>query len=269
MDFLQILLLGIVQGISEWLPISSKTLDTFLFLSMGGQPSQSVAVLLYLHLGTLVAATIYFRHKLWEMAKELLSVRAIDDLKKDKFTFYLFALAGTGVVGLPLYLLQKYFLSDISASMLFVVMGVGLLVTSALLFVQKGKVHEKKATEAGWFDGLVCGAFQGLSALPGISRSGTSTTGLILRKFEPDAAFELSFILSIPSVIGAELVLYLLNSSVAIFDPIAGLMLAATSFVFGYLTIGMLIGFAKKVNLAMLALAFALVMIVAGLIGLS
>ncbi|PIT84112.1 hypothetical protein COU37_04980 [Candidatus Micrarchaeota archaeon CG10_big_fil_rev_8_21_14_0_10_45_29] len=291
MDLFSAILLGIVQGVSEWLPISSKTLDAFVFLQfLGGSAQEVIPILLYLHLGTLFSAIIYFRKKIMQIILEFAKIRSIGQFKKSQASFYFFALLGTGIVGIPLLVLQKLYFSSLEAGALYAIMGIGLLLTAALLYLQKKKAHSasglhkqkntingekwakspaKCAKEATIKDGIFTGLFQGLSVLGGLSRSGTTTTALVFAKFEPKAVFELSFILSIPTIMCAEVLFYILDGSFASFDISQGAALALSSFVFGYLTIDALIRLAQRINLAALAAIFGILMVLAGLLQLS
>jgi len=281
MDLLSAILLGIVQGVSEWLPISSKTLDLFVFLQfLEGSESEAIPVLLFLHLGTVFAAILYFRKRILQIASSLLKVRSIPAFLKTEASFYFFALAGTGAVGLPLLAIQSMFLPSIGTGALFAIMGLGLLATAALLHLQKKgegnknlrggeATAEKTAEQTTIKDAILTGLFQGLSVLGGLSRSGTTTTALVLSKFEPKAVFELSFILSIPTILCAEVLFYFLDGSFASYDIGQGATLALSSFVFGYLTIDALIRLAQRINLASLAALFGILMVAAGLLQLS
>jgi len=269
MNMIDIIILGLVQGITEWVPVSSKTQDTFVFLNfLHGDPNSVVPLLLYLHIGTLLAALVYFRKEVAAIAGNLM--KRPTDLKahaKGEVGFLLTSLLFTGIVGVPLLLLEKRLFPTLDASMLFVVMGVGLMATGALLAIRKGSKRRKRA-DVGWKDGVLTGLLQGFSVLPGISRSGTSTTGLIWRGFDSESSFHLSFLLSIPTVIVAELFLYV-NGSLAAFPITDGIMLALSSFVFGYLTIGALLKVVKRINLAYVALALGVIIVAAGMIGAS
>lgn len=273
MDLISILVLGLVQGIAEWLPISSKTLDSVVYLSLfHGERSAVVPLLLWLHIGTVAAAMIYFRKEIgqlmmrgWAGKHEPLKLLA------SEYGFFLSALAMTTLVGVPLLLLQKRLLPQLDASLLMVVMGAGLLFTAFLLYSQKGKIQNRPTHACTWKDGLLVGALQGFSTLPGVSRSGTSTTGLVWRGFSSLSAFELSFLLSIPTVMGGEILLWGYDfmqagpSSFGALPLLDGLLLALTSFIIGFVTIGALLKLARRINLWQLAGAFGLLMLGVGL----
>ena len=267
MDLLSILLLGLVQGVTEWVPVSSKTQDTLVYLSvLHGNPSLVVPILLYLHLGTFFAAILYFRTDLRDMLKEFrekpLDVRAH---LQGRPGFLFTALFFTGIVGIPILLLEKRYLASMDAGILFAVMGIGLVVTGIFLLTHR-KPRLRGVGEATWRDGVLTGLLQGLSTLPGISRSGTSTSGLIWRGFDSEASFHLSFLLSIPTVLLAEMVFYIGGSLFAL-PPSDGLLLALVSFVFGYLTIDAVLRIVKRVNLAYVALGMGIIIIIVGLVG--
>lgn len=267
MDILSIIILGIVQGITEWIPVSSKTQDTFVYLKMlNGDPSSVIAILLYLHIGTVLAAIIYFRKEIASLVSSYMQ-RPLDIKAhaNGKIGFLIAALAGTGIVGLPLLLIEKKFMPNLSGGLLFAAMGLGLLVTGFLLLNQKG-AKSRDAGSVDWKDGIFTGLLQGLSILPGISRAGTSTTGLVWRGFDSESSFNLSFLLSIPTVVFAELIFYI-GGSVATFPVTDGILLAASSFVFGYLSLDIILRVVKKTNLAYVVFALGLLMIVAGLLG--
>jgi len=157
-------------------------------------------------------------------------------------------------------LVLKFVLPALNASALLIVMGAGLVLTGFLLTSQH-KNKWRSADSATWKDGVLTGLLQGLAALPGVSRAGTSTTGLIWRGFDAESSFHLSFLLSIPTVFLTEVVFWIWQGGVSALPVLDGLLLAAASFVFGYFTIGALIRAAHKLNVDYLAFAFGLMMI--------
>ena len=254
MDFFSILLLGLVQGITEWVPVSSKTQVSLVYLQfLKGSPDLVLPILLYVHLGTLLAATIYFRKELADIIKEILAAPySKKTYSHGRPGFIVSALFFTGLVGFPILYLEKKMLPSLNGAGLYLLMGAGLIFTGFLLLTQK-KHHYKKQESVGFVDGIITGLMQGLSTLPGVSRSGTTSTALIWRSFDSESAFNLSFLLSIPTVAVTEVVLNLgdITSNLPLAD---GIGLAAVSFVFGYLTLDAILRLVKKINLAYLTL---------------
>jgi len=273
MDLISILILGLTQGITEWVPISSKTQDTLVYLKLlNGDPSSLVPILLFLHLGTLFAAMIYFRKEIIELILQVLKQPlAFKEHSETRVGFIFTSLLFTGIVGVPILLMEKKFFPSLDGTALFALMGAGLLVTGFLLLNQKG-TNKRKTEDANWKDGILTGVLQGISTLPGVSRSGTSATALIWRGFDSGSSFQLSFLLSIPTVIIAEIILYLgdlfFSATGMISFPIQdAVLLAASSFVFGYLTLDAVLRIVKRVNLAYVAFAMGLIIIAAALLG--
>ncbi|MFA6328177.1 MAG: undecaprenyl-diphosphate phosphatase [Candidatus Micrarchaeia archaeon] len=274
MDILQAIILGIVQAVTEWLPLSSKSMDTLVYTSVfNGSLENVVPVLLFLHIGTLCAAAIYFRKEIFGIAREFLSAPLdIERHKNGKVGFLAVAILFTGIVGVPILLIEKFLLPSLSMSLLFSLMGAGLILTGFMLTTHK-KDRWRTAGSASWKDGVLTGALQGLSTIPGVSRAGCTTTGLIWRGFDSESAFRLSFLLSIPTVLIAEMVVWgaqmLLGNTVAPLPLADGLMLSASSFVFGYATIGVLLKLAHRINVASLAFIFGIMMLIFGIMGIG
>ena len=274
MDILQIIILGLVQAITEWLPLSSKTMDALAYTRIfGGSLDNVVPLLLFLHIGTLCAAAIYFRREIAIVAREFLSAPLdIERHKRGKVGFLATAILFTGIVGVPILIIEKFLLPSLSMSLLFSLMGAGLILTGFLLTTHK-KNRWRTTEAASWKDGILTGALQGLSTIPGVSRAGCSTTGLIWRGFDAESAFHLSFLLSIPTVFIAEMVVWgaqmFSGNSVASMPLSDGIALALSSFVFGYITIDVLLKVAHRINVASLAFIFGIMMLIFGLIGIG
>ena len=268
MDIFQIIVLGLIQAITEWIPLSSKTMDALAYLQFfNGEPEKLVSVLLFLHLGTLLASAIYFRREIAIFAKGFLSSPTNIRLQsKSRAGFLISALVMTGIVGVPLLAIEYFLLPNMDGGLLLSVVGAGLVLTGFLLSTQH-KHRWRTVESATWEDGIMVGAMQGLSTLPGVSRAGTTTTALIWKGFDAENSFRLSFLLSIPTVFCAEIALWAFQGGVSAVPVEEGLVLAGSSFFFGYLTIGALINIAQKINVASLAFIFGIIMLVAGLIG--
>ena len=210
MTFLSSFLLGLVQGIAEFLPISSSghlaIAQNLLGMSDAGTVPEFFDVLL--HLGTLVAVFVAYWADIKDMVLEF--CRGAGDLIHHSTPnpvpparrLILLIILGT----LPLFVVLpvKDAVQGLSNSMAFI--GAALIVTGVLLFVsdrvKKGRKNERTAT---WLDVLIVGIGQAIATMPGISRSGmTITTGCFVG-FERKFAVRFSFLLSIPAVLGANI----------------------------------------------------------------
>ena len=210
MTFLSSFLLGLVQGIAEFLPISSSghlaIAQNLLGMSDAGTVPEFFDVLL--HLGTLVAVFVAYWADIKDMVLEFF--RGAGDLIHHSTPnpvpparrLILLIILGT----LPLFVVLpvKDAVQGLSNSMAFI--GAALIVTGVLLFVsdrvKKGRKNERTAT---WLDVLIVGIGQAIVTMPGISRSGmTITTGCFVG-FERKFAVRFSFLLSIPAVLGANI----------------------------------------------------------------
>jgi undecaprenyl-diphosphatase len=135
-DLFSIIVLVLVQGITEWIPISSKTQVTLVYLQfLGGNPSLVIPILLYSHLGTLFAASIYFRKEIIAIFDAILSNPFnYRTYATGKTGFLITALLFTGLAGIPILYIEKTTLPCLNGSFIFVLMGIGLILTGFLLF---------------------------------------------------------------------------------------------------------------------------------------
>ncbi|MCM8791680.1 MAG: undecaprenyl-diphosphate phosphatase [Candidatus Omnitrophica bacterium] len=181
------LILGVIQGLTEFLPISSSGHLLIAQKIMRFNGGYGLGLIIFAHLGTLLVLFSYF----FKEIKELL--RSIELLK---YTF--FATLITGIEGL---FFKKYFefLFDFYEVVKFtlIVNGFFILLASFLCrdFKERSSFRLKEA--------LGFGIVQGLSVIPGISRSGITISYLLLKKFDIESAFKLSFLTGIPAILGA------------------------------------------------------------------
>ena len=210
MTYLKAFLLGLVQGVAEFLPISSSghlaIARNLLNMEGAGDIPEFFDVLL--HLGTLVAVFAAYWHEICDMVVELF--RGIGDLVHRTTPtpvpparrLILLIIVGT----LPLFAVLpiRKAVQGLSDNMFFV--GGALIFTGLLLFVcdgvRKGRKTERSAT---WLDALLVGMGQALATLPGVSRSGMTITAGCFVGYERRFAVRFSFLLSIPAVLGANI----------------------------------------------------------------
>lgn len=268
------LILGIVQGISEWLPISSKTqimiASTFLLhLNF----SQAYALGLFLEGGTFLAAVIYFRKELYKVIRALF---ARSDTQGRLLLKYLFVVTVvTAIIAVPIYKLISSLITGPEIGIPMIALGIILLVDWLLLKFSKGRhALNRSLADLSLVDLILIGIAQGISALPGVSRSGTTISAMLLLKVKPDEAFRLSFFALILASIGATLVTLLFSppelSSVeaslpALYIGIAMILSTVISLVF----MDALIKFAKSSRVTTLVFLLGVIAILSGLISLA
>lgn len=246
-DFVQGLILGAVQGVTEWLPISSEGVNTLVQINLFDEPvPEAIAISIWLHLGTLLAAIVYFRRELWILIHRFLGyVTGTPEGRRFNLnvpiSFLVISTLLTGVLGAPLFV---YGLNEkeIPAMEMTMIIGGLLIVTGILQRFTAGFAASR--TRPGTKDAVLLGAVQALSVFPGLSRSGLTVSAFLFRGYEAIQAIRLSFLMSIPVVLAAEIGLGLIDGIK--FNPVvvAGVL---TAFVFGLLTISLLIRIATRV----------------------
>lgn len=200
--------LGLVQGVAEFLPISSSGhLAIFqVFFHMENVEETQLLFNVLLHLGTLVAVCIVYRQEIWEILRELWGM-VRGKRRKDAPNVPMQRLILLAIVScLPLLAVPfvSDFLAVLNTNTLFI--GLALLATGGLLYIS-GKVASGRKTEkdATVLDALWVGLVQLVAVLPGISRSGSTITGGLFRGFDREFAVRYSFLLSIPTIVGANI----------------------------------------------------------------
>lgn len=253
----EIITLGIIQGIAEWLPVSSEGLIALAQLNFFGASGIGtiVQLALFLHFGTMAAALVYFWKDIAGLARSLFWWRNAGAKDRALLKFFIVATIVSGALG---FLLLKGLVVvgsfvDSSARVFTGFIGFLLLVTALLQF-QKKNFAERDRGDMTLADGILLGVAQGLAVLPGLSRSGLTVAVLLFRGVKGDAAFALSFLLSIPIVFLGNI---LLNVHTDFFRPIFLIGLFA-SFTFGLLTIHALLKFAEKEKIGYVAFVFGL-----------
>ena len=213
MGYFEVFMMAVVQGLSEFLPISSSGHLVFtsalckLFTRAEiTHNSQEVFLDIILHLGTLVAVLIFYRKELFSIMKSLLSSIKTRDFSSNESKLGLYIILGSFVT-----IVIAYPLHDIAEWLVFSPLAVGILLTFTgflLLYSEyiSKNILEKKAT-IDLKTSIMIAIAQGVAALPGFSRSGlTISTGLIMG-LDRNTSARYSFLLSIPIILGAS-VLY-------------------------------------------------------------
>ena len=247
----QAVVLGLLQGVLEWLPVSSQGIVAAVYtLVFGGDADDAVSYSLWLHVGTVPSVLLAFRSEVAAVLRELFTRPAVvaSRLRAGRgpqglTAFLLLATAASAVAGLPLVL----FLDELSeqagaATMIFV--GTALLLTG-FLQLRRPTSGDRNREDLGLRDSLLAGLAQGLSVIPGLSRSGLTVASLLWRGLDRREALVASFLMSVPASLGAAL-LVALRGDVALTAESA--VAAAVAFCAGLATIRALVVVAERVN---------------------
>lgn len=244
---LEAMILGILQGILEWLPISSRgNLVLIMMYFFGLEAEQALNYSIFLHIGTLFAAATYFRKEILALFKVLPSYRFNYSTKENRFISFLFLTTIiTGALGYFLLRLTQE-IAMISGEILIAIIGVALIINGLVQRLSQAQ-GTREPTSLNLKDTLILGFAQAFSAIPGVSRSGITTSSLIFRKFKGEEALKLSFLMSIPAVLAAEIGLGLVEGlpPIGLEEILVSILF---SFTFGLLTIQALTKIARKIR---------------------
>ena len=248
MGFLKAILLGLVQGLTEFLPVSSsghlKLMQYFLKTTETAGGTFDI----FLHLGTLLAVLVYFRVMIWDLISSLFHWKNPVDHPKHRYNRLLVLYLGiaTVVTGV-FYLVFKDTLDSLFAEMKPGLIAVMLIITGALLYISD-LIHTNDipANSMGVGRSMMIGLAQGIAIIPGISRSGTTIAVSLFSGIKRKDAAQFSFLLSIPAILGANISVFSELSSLKaehLFVYLAGFFAAAVS---GYAVISLLIGLIRR-----------------------
>ncbi len=222
MSFLQAIIMGIIQGLTEFLPVSSSGHLALFKILFDVEVDTGILFDVLLHLGTLIAIFIAFYSDIFQMFKEGVDLvvdffknigifvrnvihhsdepyyKLVDSSYRKFIMLVIVSTIPTGIIG--------YVGKDVveAASGILLVPGICLVITSVLLFVSdRAKDGKKTPKNVTYSNAFFIGICQGFATLPGLSRSGTTITACLLSGFNRKFAVKYSFIMSIPAVLGA------------------------------------------------------------------
>lgn len=249
MNFIQAIILGIVQGLTEFLPISSSAHLVIVpyLLNWTIDPARAFVFNVLVQLGTLVAVILYFWSDLVAIFRSVLQgIKEKAPFKEADSRLGWWIVLGTIPAGLAGMFLkdkvEEVFNSPVITAIL--LLGTAILLILAEILAKK----QKNLDQLTWKDSLLVGVFQALAIFPGISRSGATISGGLIKGYTREAAARFSFLLSIPIMLAAGLlsVIDLIKSDFFLdFLPILllGFVIAG---VIGYLSIRWLLNYVKK-----------------------
>jgi undecaprenyl-diphosphatase len=254
LSLIEAIILGIIQGITEFLPISSTGHLTlagkFMGLISEENPEHWTSFIAVIQLGTMISIFVYFWKDLWSIVTEFLQnnlqkrVKFSDQSTNSKLGWMI--ILGT----IPIVVIGLLFKDMIEGALtknLYVISGSLIVLAIILAFAEKTAKFKKNIEDVTLLDSILIGLAQAVALIPGSSRSGTTITGGLLLGLKRDVAARFSFLLSVPAILASGL-LQLKESIGYIHYDLAVNLLVATvvSGISGYLAIDFLLKFLKK-----------------------
>ena len=244
MSFLEAIILGLIQGITEFLPISS-TAHLRVVPALLGWQDPGAAISAVIQLGTLLAVLVYFRNDILRLAKAFFSglvSRKPFGTTDSRLAWWV----GLGTIPVVIAGLALKHSIETSFRSLYVIAASLFLLGLLLLLAEKLSSFRRRMEEMKWWESLIIGVAQALALIPGSSRSGTTITASLFLGYTREAAARFSFLLSIPAVTASGLYeLYELRQELAGsmgFTMIVATFVAAVS---GYIAIEFLLRYLR------------------------
>ncbi len=237
MDFVQILILSIIQGITEFLPISSQS-HLILTSALLGMSDQGLSFDIALHAGSLMAILIYYR-------KEVTKIMSISD---EGIQYLKLIIIGS----IPLPIIGLLFVDIVSENLRTInTIAFMTIVFALLLYFAERRNHENENSFAtlSFFTIIFIGFMQTLAIMPGVSRSGIVITAALLLNYSREDSIKIAFLLSIPAIFMAtvyqSMQLYEVGNIEILNEHLLGMIL---SFIFSYITIHLFISTINKIS---------------------
>ena len=254
MSFLEALFLGIVQGLTEFLPVSSTGHLTIVGKLMGlvsaENPERWTSFIAVIQLGTLLAILIYFWKDLWSIFIAFIKENIVErkkysqqDINSKMGWLIILGSIPVAVIGLGF----KDVIEGAFTKNLYVVATSLIALGLILAFAEKVGKFRREMKDITWKDTLIVGFAQSLALIPGSSRSGTTITAGIFLGLKRETAARFSFLLSVPAILGSGLLEFYSSLEYIQVDGLITLAIATiASAISGYLTIAFLLSFLKK-----------------------
>ena len=252
-SLLDSIIIGFLQGLLEWLPVSSEgNLVIVLVGVFGLSAEETISTAIFLHIGTGLSALVYFRKEVYD----ILIGRTADqaDLRLKLFLITLL----TGLFGFPIYMWLNISLAI--GEILLALTGLALIITG--LIQRQAAQQDQTGSELTWPISLILGTVQGLAIIPGLSRSGLTTSIMLFKNFTGEEAFRISFLMSIPASFAAAFGMMLVDGFTP--DPLAAFS-ALIAAIVGYIAIDALLSLARRISFWKICIGLGAVAVLAWL----
>lgn len=268
---IEYIIIAILQGLFEWLPISSSGQVMIVAVNFFGiPPEEAYSLSIWLHLGTMFAVLLKFKKDYIRIVKSFLPMKFnIEETDIKKRNWLIVGTIGTAITALPLYFIFKFVIVGefmaIHGDLLTLIIAGMLIITGIILLLIKKKFGvktiESVENQNVIKDSFIIGLTQGVAVLPGISRSAITVSTTLIENYEQDSALRLSFLMSVPVVIASIAVdiIFGEGSVFRILNPITIIIITFFSFIVGYASIEILLKIAKRIQFGYFCLLYGII----------
>lgn len=247
------IIIAIVQGVAEILPISSSG-HMIIAQNLLGIEASDLSLEIFLHFGSLIAIFVFFRKKIWAIIRDFF----VYLFKKEERAKNNYKLAWYIIIATIPAAIAGLFLEDIIGKYLknLWIVGLFLLITSCLLYLSTKAKREKELKDLTWKNALVIGLFQCLGLFPGVSRSGSTLVGGASQKVKQTDAADFAFILALPVMLGSAIlsigdISTALSNKTLLIPYLVGFIVTLIT---TYLTITLFFSFIKKKKMSIFSI---------------
>ena len=234
MTIIDALILGLIQGVTEFLPVSSSA-HLFLAHRLLGLQEPRLVFDLILHLGTLIAVIYFLRSEITQIVAALFRSRqslwtSPSDWDRRDIMLVILSSLPTGIIGIMFHEMVESGITFKGVGIRYLILSCGLLLTR-IRFMQKDDPNRIE-----WWEALLIGVVQGLAVFPGLSRAGSTIIFMLVIGIAPSRAVKYSFLISIPAILGGTL-MAMRHGLSEIYDPmlfVTGFLVAMVS---GYIAL--------------------------------
>jgi undecaprenyl-diphosphatase len=260
------IILGAIQGITEWVPVSSKTcviLAKIYFFNSHATLNELIQYALFLHLGTFFAAVVYFWKDIVNIVNAAIFPKQVN-VEGRKILIFLVITTVLTALGL-LITDQASALAHGARHAKAALMSIiaALLIVTGFLQIKVKNTGKRTPKDLTILDGILLGLAQAIATLPGLSRAGTTMAALSFRNFDKEHTLKLSFLMSLPVIFIGNIVKN--HHAILTFGPQwVGVL---TAFIVGLLSIGALMQLARRMNFGIFLIFIGAILGIATMIG--
>jgi len=268
LDIIQAIISGLLQGLLEWVPVSSEGILLIFFSLIGEDITLAFIFAVAMHLPTGIAAIVYFKSEYYQILRDICNGH-----REGLIQYIIYATGATVVTAVPLYIIYREFLRNLEdllkfySAAILVIVGITMIVVGSLLKNVNKEGGYKDLTSGTRKDYILVGLIQGIAILPGVTRSGVTIAALVWRKFQKEDVIRGSFILAPIVSIGAFVVELIFGDFQASALKETWLIIAfITALITSIMSIKIMLEIAKKLEYWKLLIVIGLIMVALNMI---